>query len=227
MAIADVYDALVSKRSYKKPFSHDEAVQIIASGRGTQFDPYLVDIFMTLADQFKGMEIDAALIEKLQEGVELINNQHQRIFDYTTDLFIHCQGDEDAENKYFGATISHALDLVITHFKTEEELMLVTKLDMFEYIEHKKEHEGFITTVTGYLSQFEKTGAVDLLNFASFAKGWVIDHIKQHDRKYINYFNKITEGRDIAKLEMRAAITSSSGYNFGFFEREQENKGEK
>jgi putative two-component system response regulator len=225
MAIADVYDALVSKRSYKEPFSHEEAVNIILGGRGTQFDPYLVDLFMTLADRFKGMEIDAALIEKLKEGVKLINEQHQRIFDYTTDLFIHCQGDEDSENKYFGATISRALDLVMTHFKTEEELMLETRLDMFEYIEHKKEHEGFITALTEFISQFEKTGAIDLLNFASYAKGWVIDHIKQHDKKYINYFNKITEGCGIEEMQTRTTLMVSGGYNPGFFEI-KENKGE-
>ena len=48
MALADVYDALVSDRSYKKAFSHEEAMQIIADGRGTQFDPNLADLFINL-----------------------------------------------------------------------------------------------------------------------------------------------------------------------------------
>jgi putative two-component system response regulator len=45
MALADVYDALVSERPYKKAFSHDEAVKIIQEGKGIQFDPVLTDIF--------------------------------------------------------------------------------------------------------------------------------------------------------------------------------------
>jgi putative two-component system response regulator len=53
MAIADVYDALVSERPYKKAFSHDEAVKIILEGRGTHFDPVLTDVFEQVADQFK------------------------------------------------------------------------------------------------------------------------------------------------------------------------------
>jgi putative two-component system response regulator len=53
MAIADVYDALISERSYKKPFSHEDAVEIIKTGRGTQFDPYLTDVFMVVAYQFQ------------------------------------------------------------------------------------------------------------------------------------------------------------------------------
>jgi putative two-component system response regulator len=52
MAIADVYDALTSERPYKSAFSHEEAVQIIIEGKGTHFDPVLVDVFEQVADQF-------------------------------------------------------------------------------------------------------------------------------------------------------------------------------
>jgi putative two-component system response regulator len=53
MAIADVYDALVSARPYKPALSHDEAVEIIRSGSGTQFDPRLVEVFLSISGQFK------------------------------------------------------------------------------------------------------------------------------------------------------------------------------
>ncbi|MDR2717483.1 MAG: response regulator [Treponema sp.] len=53
MAIADVYDALVSERPYKKAFSHEEAVRIIIEGSGTQFDSVLVQVFTDAADQFR------------------------------------------------------------------------------------------------------------------------------------------------------------------------------
>ena len=46
MALADVYDALVSERVYKKAFSKEEAEKIILEGSGTQFDPDLVPIFL-------------------------------------------------------------------------------------------------------------------------------------------------------------------------------------
>ena len=52
MAIADVYDALVSDRPYKKALSHEEAVRIIIEEKGTHFDPVLVDVFEQVADQF-------------------------------------------------------------------------------------------------------------------------------------------------------------------------------
>lgn len=53
MAIGDVYDALVSERSYKKAFPHEEACEIINQGCGTHFDPMLVDIFNAVRDDFK------------------------------------------------------------------------------------------------------------------------------------------------------------------------------
>jgi putative two-component system response regulator len=53
MAIADVYDALVSVRPYKEAYTHEEAVKIIIEGAGTQFDPNLIEIFKKTADQFK------------------------------------------------------------------------------------------------------------------------------------------------------------------------------
>lgn len=46
VAIADVYDALTSKRPYKEAYTHEKAVEIIASERGKQFDPEIVDAFM-------------------------------------------------------------------------------------------------------------------------------------------------------------------------------------
>jgi putative two-component system response regulator len=52
MAIADVYDALISERPYKTPFSHEETIKIILEGKGTQFDPVLTDLFLSVADQF-------------------------------------------------------------------------------------------------------------------------------------------------------------------------------
>jgi HD-GYP domain-containing protein (c-di-GMP phosphodiesterase class II) len=46
VAVADVYDALTTKRVYKPAFEHEHARAIILEGRGTQFDPDVVDAFI-------------------------------------------------------------------------------------------------------------------------------------------------------------------------------------
>ena len=52
MAIADVYDALRSERPYKRAYTHDESVRVIAESGGTHFDPILVTLFLSVADEF-------------------------------------------------------------------------------------------------------------------------------------------------------------------------------
>jgi len=51
MAIADVYDALISRRIYKTAMPHEKAVSIIAEGKGSHFDPDMVDAFLEIADE--------------------------------------------------------------------------------------------------------------------------------------------------------------------------------
>lgn len=53
MAVADVYDALISRRVYKEGMPHTRAVEIIREGRGTHFDPDVTDAFLALADEFE------------------------------------------------------------------------------------------------------------------------------------------------------------------------------
>jgi len=53
MAIADVYDALISKRIYKPAYPHHVAVEMIEAERGKQFDPDIADAFLDLRDRFR------------------------------------------------------------------------------------------------------------------------------------------------------------------------------
>ena len=72
MTIADVYDALISKRVYKPAFSHNKSVSIILEGNGTHFDPELIDIFKEVNGQFRKIAIQFADSE--EERLNLENN---------------------------------------------------------------------------------------------------------------------------------------------------------
>jgi len=56
ISVVDVYDALVSPRCYKAAYSHDVSLEIITEGRGTQFDPDVVDLLPELSAVFKSVE---------------------------------------------------------------------------------------------------------------------------------------------------------------------------
>lgn len=53
MALADVYDALISHRVYKTPIQHEDAIAIMAKGRGTHFDPELFDAFINIHEELR------------------------------------------------------------------------------------------------------------------------------------------------------------------------------
>lgn len=67
LTVADVYDALTSNRAYKRAFSHEKAMEIIIEGKGSLFDPELVDLFVNVNDHFAEIlnnKHDIELIEK-------------------------------------------------------------------------------------------------------------------------------------------------------------------
>ena len=57
MALADVYDALISKRVYKPAFSHNTAVTLIKEGKNKHFDPHIVDAFLSINEQFRDIAL--------------------------------------------------------------------------------------------------------------------------------------------------------------------------
>jgi putative two-component system response regulator len=70
MALADFYDALISRRVYRPGFPHEKVVQMIIEGNGTHFDPDIVDAFLELQDEFrdialKYLDSDADLSKKM------------------------------------------------------------------------------------------------------------------------------------------------------------------
>jgi len=64
MSVADVYDALISRRVYKPPLPHAQSVAIIREGRGRHFDPDMVDAFLDIQDEFY------AIAERYKDGEE-------------------------------------------------------------------------------------------------------------------------------------------------------------
>ena len=65
MAVADVYDALISKRIYKPAFTHDKAMEIIRQGRGQHFDPVIIDALEIIEEEF--LEIAATYSDESYE----------------------------------------------------------------------------------------------------------------------------------------------------------------
>ena len=92
MALADVYDALISKRVYKIAYPHAIAVNTIIQGRGTHFDPDMVDAFLEIHEQFRDIarqfadfEEERVLLEKGIPAEDSINNANSFTADKSSD----------------------------------------------------------------------------------------------------------------------------------------------
>lgn len=70
MAVADVYDALISKRVYKDPIPHKQAVAIIASETGTHFDPELVTAFLDTQDEMRNIALAFADCDEERDNLQ-------------------------------------------------------------------------------------------------------------------------------------------------------------
>jgi putative two-component system response regulator len=68
VALADVYDALTSRRVYKEAYSHARAKAIVVEARGTHFDPDVVDAFLAHEDEF--IAVARNLADSPRQGVQ-------------------------------------------------------------------------------------------------------------------------------------------------------------
>ncbi|MDZ7890583.1 MAG: HD domain-containing phosphohydrolase [Rhodoferax sp.] len=75
VALADVFDALISNKVYKDGVSHDRAVQIITEGRGAHFDPAVVDAFLEVHETFRSIAVrHADTNADMQQKIEYMAN---------------------------------------------------------------------------------------------------------------------------------------------------------
>lgn len=74
MAVADVYDALISRRVYKEPIPIPETIEIMIRGRASHFDPDILDAFLHLRDRFR--EIQERFMDLPEELERLEANRH-------------------------------------------------------------------------------------------------------------------------------------------------------
>ena len=70
MAVADVYDALISKRIYKPPFTHAKARDILQADSGTHFDPRIIDAFISREEEFRQIALEFADHDEERSALE-------------------------------------------------------------------------------------------------------------------------------------------------------------
>ena len=88
VAVADVYDALVSERSYKKAFSHSDACEILRRDSGTHFDPYIISCFFKNESKVIDLYQNNKVYDSILKDEKVIYSKDKKIVENKKSPFI-------------------------------------------------------------------------------------------------------------------------------------------
>jgi hemerythrin-like metal-binding protein len=119
--------------------------------------------------------------DSIQFGIDAIDGQHRRLVDLINQL--HRAMRKRAGKIVIGPILDALAEYTARHFKAEEQLM--AKSGYAELEGHKRLHEKLVGQVLDFKNQFESGSATVTLDLMTFLSGWLVNHIKGVDRKYL------------------------------------------
>lgn len=178
-AIADVFDALTSRRPYKAPWSTEKAVELIINQSGSQFDAVVVEAFVEVIRNRETVSL-VQWSDSMSVGNLHIDEQHKILIDTINQL-------ASAESQNDRPVVSMIIDELVSyaafHFQFEEQL--IEDGGYPDLDKHRRIHQGFVEWVTDIREQFvyhrrPQVGA----RILNFLRDWLRDHILGEDQRY-------------------------------------------
>lgn len=208
-ALCDAYDAIRSKRPYKEPVTHEEAVKRIVDARGEHFDPDVVEAFLNCDKEFMEVyETYNLFVEKyvavsdtadhkdlrvrwtkeLSVGITEVDNQHQELISRINSLLeaiIKGRGKEEISK-----TVRFLEDYIVMHFGAEEAYML--QHNYAGYTRHLALHKEFIDKVNSIKKDLAEhgTSSETVIELNKHVVEWLIDHISIEDKAFGRFLHK-------------------------------------
>jgi len=188
-AIADVFDALRSRRPYKAPWSTERSVAQILQRRGTQFDPVVTDAFVEVIRTRDAVSV-VQWSESMSVGNQNIDEQHMILLDTINQL-------ATAESQNDRPVVSMIIDELVSyasfHFFFEERLMADAGYP--ELDRHRRIHQGFSQWIIDVREEFvrhrrSKVGERILV----YLRDWLRNHILVEDQLYAPFIKDRPSG---------------------------------
>ena len=167
VALADVYDALISERCYKKAYSHDDALKMILEGQCGAFNPTLLSCLQEIADTLEGELMDTPHEQEIKNNQYIRNKiDYDRLFSYEKYTFL-SRRQRNLQLLYIDSLTSvYNRRYYDEHFKGADDIQAIVVIDVddFKHINDNHGHDvgdivlqGIAQTV---LSCVRKTDAV-------------------------------------------------------------------
>ena len=177
-AVSDVFDALTAKRPYKKPWSMEDAVAFIRERSGTQFDPAVVDAFLTVLDMRK----DCPAIEWTETmtiGHPDIDHDHRVLVQLINQVASSLAADDPASVRF---VLIELADYTRYHLAREEELLQDAGYP--DLVKHQASHGRMIAQIQDMNRRFIEGDEAIGEELSSFLVKWLVNHIMMEDRQY-------------------------------------------
>lgn len=181
-AVADVFDALTSRRPYKVAWETERAAALIREQRGTQFDPDVVDAFLGVLEERERVSIvqwqDAFGVGDLH-----IDEQHSILIDTINQL-------ASAESLHNHHAVLMIIDELASyaafHFDYEERL--IERAGYPQLDEHRIIHQAFVSWVADLRDEYVTYGKRPLgAPVLNYLRDWLSHHILGEDQRYSGY----------------------------------------
>lgn len=181
-AVADVFDALTSRRPYKQPWEVARAIELILAQSGSQFDPDVVSAFIEVIHERETVCL-VRWSDALSVGNLHIDEQHGILLDTINQL----ASAESLHNHHAVAMIIDELaSYAVFHFDYEEKLMASSGYPNLE--EHRVIHQVFVKWVADFRDEYATYSKRPLgESVLSFLRDWLSHHILGEDQRYRDY----------------------------------------
>jgi hemerythrin-like metal-binding protein len=178
-AIADVFDALTSRRPYKEPWSIEQSVAQIQRQSGSQFDPLVVEAFLAVIKARETVSL-VQWTENMSVGNLHIDEQHKILIDTINQL---ASAESQNDRSLLSMIIDELLSYTVFHFQYEEQLIQDGGYPELE--KHRRIHQNFVQWVTDIREEFifhrrEQLGD----RILNFLRDWLSSHILGEDQLY-------------------------------------------
>ena len=178
-ALADVFDALTSRRPYKAPWKILQAIEQIRNLSGTQFDPVVVDAFLEVVEGRNQVK----LVEwhpRMSVGNTHIDEQHQILIDTINQL---ANAEIQNDRTIVAMIIDELINYTVFHFQYEEDLIAAAGYPDLE--QHRRIHQGFVRWIRQVREEFTYRTRYQLgSEILGYLRDWLRNHILGEDQLY-------------------------------------------
>lgn len=179
VSVADVFDALTQRRSYKEAWPAEEAVAYVRDRAGSEFDPVVVDAFLAVLKARAAVTI-IRWTDAMSVGVEELDNDHRVLIDLTNQL---ASADARHDHITLEAVLDELVDYTILHFEREERIMERAGFPGLDG--HRRVHADLAEQVFAIRRRLVSSSRNELGDeVLAFLGRWLREHILKTDALY-------------------------------------------